>query len=237
MNERAPLPEVLERPPRGRVLLLAPHPDDDVIGAGGTLALHREQGDPVHVLIVFDGVAGDAARRFDPREYRARRHSEARAGGVHLGLSDYEFWDYPEGHEPSAPELEAAARRLAERVRALAPDLVYAPWIGEHHVDHHMLARAARTALGLAGFRGEAWGYEVWTPLVPARIVDVTPTFEKKRAALCEHKSQLEEIPGMLHKALALGAQRAMYLSDTALYGEAFVPLSPRGETRVPPMG
>jgi LmbE family N-acetylglucosaminyl deacetylase len=235
MSGRAPLPEALERPPRGRVLYLAPHPDDDVIGAGGTLALHRAQGDPVHVLIVFDGVAGDAAKRFDPAAYRARRRAEARAGGARLGLADYEFWDYPEGHEPTPAELETAARRLSGRLRELVPDLVYAPWIGEQHVDHHSLARAARRALELAGFRGEAWAYEVWTPLVAQRIVDVSALFEQKRAALEEHRSQIEQIPSMLHKALALSAQRAMYLPGAARHGEAFAPLRASGCWRESP--
>ncbi len=224
MNERAPLPETLWSPPHGSVLLLAPHPDDDVIGAGGTAGLHAEQGDPLHILIVFDGARGDAQGHHDPREYRERRRREARAAGAHLGLSQYEFWDYPEGHEPTASELESVARRLADRIRQFCPDIVYAPWIGEHHVDHHSLARATRLALGLSRFAGEAWGYEVWTPLIPTRIVDISRVFEKKRAALLEHKSQLE-VHDMLHKALAITAQRAMYLSDDARHGEAFAPL------------
>ena len=49
MDERAPLPEAVYAVPRGRVLLLAPHHDDDIIGAGGTAALHAEAGDPVRV--------------------------------------------------------------------------------------------------------------------------------------------------------------------------------------------
>lgn len=232
MSERAPLPEALDRPPRGRVLLLAPHADDDVIGCGGTACLHAEQGDPVHVLVVFDGLAGDASGRHDPREYVERRRAEARAGGAHLGLSDYEFWDYPEGHEPSGEELVAAARRLAARVDELAPDLLYAPWVGEHHIDHHVLGRAARMALALVG-RGEVgWGYEVWTPLVATRIVDVTAVHARKLRALEEHVSQLEE-HDLAHKALALSAQRAMYLSDEARHGEAFAPLGePSAEDR-----
>jgi LmbE family N-acetylglucosaminyl deacetylase len=231
-SERAPLPRALARPPRGRVLLLAPHADDDVLGAGGTCALHAEQGDPVHVIVAYDGLEGDPERRFERAELAARRQREARAGGAHLGLRDYEFLQYPEGHLPAPHQLLEAARGLAERVRALAPDTVYAPWAGEHHLDHHVLARAARLALALAGFRGAAWGYEVWTPLVPTVVVDVTPVHARKVAALKEHASQLAYLD-LLHRALGLGAQRAMYLSKEARYGEAFAPLGePRGSDR-----
>jgi LmbE family N-acetylglucosaminyl deacetylase len=224
MDERAPLPRTVERPTRGRVLVLAPHADDDVLGCGGTACLHAEQEDPVHVLIVYDGLFGDPDGRFEPEEYRQRRRAEARAGGAHLGLERYEFWDYPEGHLPSDVDLAAAAQRIAGRIGELAPDVIYAPWVGEHHVDHHALGRAARLALSIAGFRGEAWGYEVWTPLVPTLIVDITPVFERKRSALLEHESQLA-YRDILHKGLALNAQRAMYLSSHARHGEAFAPL------------
>jgi LmbE family N-acetylglucosaminyl deacetylase len=226
-DRRAPLPIALARPPRGRVLLLAPHADDDVIGPGGTAALHVEQGDLVHVIVVFNGLAGDPDERWSAEEYRLMRQREARAGGAHLGLSSYEFWDYPEGHEPGPAELVAAATRLAARVRELAPAIVYAPWIGEQHLDHHTLARVTRLALARAKFRGQAWGYEVWTPLVAELVIDVSAWYEKKVAALREHASQLAYLD-VVHKGLALSAQRSIYLPDRrARHAEGFAPLGP----------
>jgi len=214
------------------VLLLAPHADDDVLGAGGTCALHVAQGDPVHVIVAYDGLEGDPERRFAHEDLCARRQREARAGGAHLGLSSYEFLRYPEGHVPAAHELAEAARKLAARVRELAVDTLYCPWVGEHHVDHHVLARATRLALALAEFRGAAWGYEVWTPLVPTVVVDVTQVHARKVAALKEHASQLAYVD-ILHMGLALSAQRAIYLSKEARYGEAFAPLGePYGADR-----
>ncbi len=231
-SERAPLPRALTAPARGRVLLLAPHADDDVLGAGGTCALHVRQGDPVHVLVAYDGLEGDPERRYEREELRALRQREARAGGAHLGLGDYEFLGYPEGHLPGPEELLAAAQRLAERVRALGVDTVYCPWVGEHHLDHHVLARATRLALALAGFRGVAWGYEVWTPLVPTIVVDVTPVFERKLAALGEHASQLA-YRDIRRMATGLAAQRALYLDGEGRSGEAFAPLGvPFGRDR-----
>jgi LmbE family N-acetylglucosaminyl deacetylase len=231
-SERAPLPRTSARPPKGRVLLVAPHADDDVLGAGGTCALHVAQGDPVHVLVAYDGVAGDPEGRFDREELRLRRRAEARAGGKHLGFEHYEFLDHPEGHLPSPAELRAGAAQLAELVRALGIDTVYAPWVGEQHVDHHVLARAARLALALAGFRGAAWGYEVWTPLVATWIVDVSSVHARKVAALAEHASQLA-YHDIAAKGLALSRQRAMYLSPESTHGEGFAPLGePAGGDR-----
>lgn len=225
MSERAPLPEVLARPEPGRVLVFSPHPDDDVIGCGGTLALHREQGDAVRVVVVFDGRRGDPDERYDPREYVERRRAEGRSAGAILGLEDYSFWDYPEGHEPAPAEFDAAVARIAAEVKAYKPATVLAPWPGEHHLDHHTLGRGVRAALERIGYTGRALGFEVWTPLVPTRIVDVTAVLERKRRALAEHRSQLEAIEGLLEKALALGLQRAMYLPAGSRHGEAFRPL------------
>lgn len=216
---RAPLPERVLRPTAGRVLALAPHPDDEVIGCGGTLALHAAQGDEVSVLVAFDGAAG-----LGPDAGPRARRAEAVRGGDRLGVARYVFWDYPEGHEPSEVELVGAVRRLAELLRALRPDVVYAPWVGEHHLDHHVLARCARLAAALVGFGGELWGYEVWTPLVPTRVVDVTPVWDAKARALREHASQLAR-RDLVRAALGLNAQRSLYLSGRARYGEAFRPL------------
>jgi LmbE family N-acetylglucosaminyl deacetylase len=224
VTERAPLPEVRSAPAPGPVLLLAPHADDDVIGAGGTCCLHAEQGDAVHVVVVYSGVAGDPEGRHDPEELAARRQQEARAGGAHLGLTDYEFWGYPEGHEPGPADLEAAAERIAATIRAVAPATIYCPWAGEHHLDHHVLARATLRALELADFDGAAYGYEVWTPLVPTLIVDITGVRDRKVAALREHTSQLE-YTDHVHKALGMQAQRSLYLPAGSRYGEAFAPL------------
>lgn len=235
-SARAPLPQALTTPRPGPVLLFAPHADDDIIGPGGTAALHAAQGDSVHVVVVFDGVAGDPDGRFDPDELRQRRQDEARRGGQHLGLSSYEFWGYPEGHEPGPGEFGAAVGRVAECVRERAPQSVYAPWVGEHHLDHHVLGRVVRAALHACDFAGEAWGYEVWTPLVPTHIVDITALYEKKVAALEEHQSQLE-YTDHVHKALGMQAQRSLYLPSGSLWGEAFAPLGAPDADDLAPLG
>jgi len=226
VSERAPLPRVVTRPEPGRVLIVAPHADDDVIGCGGVAALHADSGDEVHAVIVFSGLAGDSDRKHSPEEYVAARRREAQAGGAHLGIARYTFWDYPEGHEPADAEIVPVARRLAGLVHGLAPRTVYAPWIGEYHLDHHVVARIVRMGLALTGFTGDAWGYEVWTPLIPTLIVDVSSVHARKVAALEEHRTQFE-YQDMLHKTLALSAQRAIYCAREARHGEGFAPLGP----------
>jgi LmbE family N-acetylglucosaminyl deacetylase len=227
-DARAPLPEALTRPDPGPVLLFAPHPDDDLIGPGCTAALHRAQGDPVHVVIAYDGAAGtgalpEAAALPGP-EFVALRQREARAGGAHLGLTDYELWGFPEGHEPGPTEFEAGVGLCLQTLERVRPRTVYAPWLGEHHLDHHVLGKVVRAALERAGFDGAAWGYEVWSPLVPTRVVDVTDLFERKAAGLAEHRSQLAHTD-LIHCIRGLNAHRSLYLPAGRTYAEAFAPL------------
>lgn len=220
-NPRAPLPEALVRPTPGRILAFVPHADDDVLGLGGTLCLHAGGGDPVKVVVLFDGLAGDPEGRHDPAELAALRQEEARRGGAHLGLLDYEFWGYPEGHIPGPEEFELAADRVAALIATFAPDVIYAPHVGEYHLDHHIASRVVRAAIQRSTYEGVALGFEVWTPLVAEWVVDITGVHERKVAALREHKSQLE-YNDFIHKALGLSAQRSLYLPREARYGEAF---------------
>lgn len=232
---RAPLPEAVAAPERGRVLLVVPHPDDDVVGAGGTCCLHASAGDPVRVIVAYDGALGNPHQRYDANLLPAMREREALAGGAELGLHDYDFLGYPEGHRPKPPEFLEAVRRLAHRIHEWQPDIVYGPWIGEHHLDHHILARVLRAALVMADFRGTAWGFEVWSPLIATRVVDISEVVARKRKALYRHTTQFgasqqdwshaEASLEASDPCLALNRYRSIYLPEGATYGEGFCPL------------
>ncbi len=217
MLPRAELPDARLPLPRGPVLVLAAHPGEELVGCGGTLALHAAQGDRVEVVIVFDGAgAGGEA-------LAARRRAECLAGGAHLGLEQYEFWDYPEGREPTPEELFFGARLLAQKLEQFAPRTLYLPWAGELRHDQRVLAHGAQLALEMAGRELLVLGCEVWTPLSATRLVDISAVAERKRAALREHRS----LPGqrdLEHVALGLSAQRSAFLPAPARYAEAFAP-------------
>ncbi|MBK7643619.1 MAG: PIG-L family deacetylase [Planctomycetes bacterium] len=159
--------------PAGPVLVFAAHPGDELLGCGGALALHAEQGDAVHVVVVFS----------TEEELRER----CRAAGKPLGLERYEFWDYPSGREPAPEELFFAARLLAARIQEISPRTLYAPWAGESRRDQRSLARATQLAIEMAERGLEAFGCEVWTPLQATRVLDVRTVLARKQAALREH--------------------------------------------------
>ena len=96
-----------------RVLIVAPHPDDEVFGCGGMLAWHGRLGATVRILVLSDGAAGDPGHR-DERIVETRRRESLAAGKV-FGFGDYRFLDLRDGalgaqvdlHERIARELDA----------------------------------------------------------------------------------------------------------------------------------
>jgi LmbE family N-acetylglucosaminyl deacetylase len=221
---RPALPEIWTAPPSGRALFVAPHPDDEVCGVGGILALHRLQGDPVHCLFLTDGINGDPqARHGDAAALARMRRAEASAAATRLGGVELAFLALPDDFEVTERDLRDVAAQLARRIEQIAPDILYVPWEGETHSDH----RNARWAVDRAfeqGLQVPAWvlEYEVWTPLKAQVIVDISDVVALKRGAIEAHESQVA-YTDYRHHILGLNAHRALYLPHGRTHGEALL--------------
>jgi LmbE family N-acetylglucosaminyl deacetylase len=185
-----------------RILVLSPHPDDDVIGCGGSIARHVEQGNEVTVAYMTSGEAGSPD--YSAAELASMREAEAGRAAAILGLQRLIFLRNPDGY------LDYNRKNVGDLVsvvRDVRPDLAYVPHHNDDHRDHmvtHKLAHEAFRSAGWAGFRecsAQPWHvptvlcYEVWTPLGRVPYVEnITPYVEKKIAALREHTSQIEKI-------------------------------------------
>lgn len=166
-------PERLER----RVLCIAPHPDDEVIGCGGMLAFHAERGDDVRVLVLSKGADAVQAKL---------RQGECLAGLRLLGVEDARFLDFADGGLAEAAGLE---ERLEAELEDFAPELIYAPSPFEHHADHRAafaaLARAARAGTDA---RVLLWGVNAAAPRDV--LFDISTRTAAKSRALAAHASQ-----------------------------------------------
>lgn len=220
-------PDVRDRPPAGRAVVLAPHPDDETFGLGGTLALHVAQGDRVDVIFLTDGGFGDPDGHYSDVDYPALRRREAEAAARVLGVADVSFYGYPD-HYPTVrdEDLADATRRLAADLAARAPATVYMPWLGECHPDHRLAALAGVRALATLPATVRGVGYEVWSAMVPDYVIEVTATRETKLAAARCYESQLRYTPYcavtdglMTYRALHL----RMRPDEPSRYAEAFV--------------
>jgi LmbE family N-acetylglucosaminyl deacetylase len=172
-----------------RILVLAPHPDDEAIGCGGTLRRHVEGGDAVRVVFLTSGEKGGHGRT--EAETVRLREREARAAARILGVKAVEFWREPDGGVRATP---GAVRRLRATLRTWKPDVVYVPHEREMHPDHRgavRLLKAALPARGRANARPDVLMYEVWTPLQRMdEIVDISAQMQTKLAAVRAYRSQ-----------------------------------------------
>jgi N-acetylglucosamine malate deacetylase 1 len=200
--ERFEAPRCVTTPPGSRVLVLAPHPDDESIACGGTLSAYSRLGVPVRVAVLTDGRLGDPelralaqgeARARREEALAARRHAEALAAMQVLGIMHHDFLDARDGSLCDAvPEIGA---RLAAVISDWRPDVVMLPFVSDRHVDHFAANRCLMDAAGRMGL-GWAEGvqclaYESWSPLHANLYVDVSESMDAKRRAIRCHESQL----------------------------------------------
>jgi LmbE family N-acetylglucosaminyl deacetylase len=226
-SEQELMPYTTAVPPGARWLFLSPHPDDEVFGAGATLAIAARRGVDVSLVVVTDGGAqGDATAR----------ENEARAAAEALGLRAPVFWRYPDrGLDPNDGSLR---KRLNDAITATGADTVFVTSPVDLHPDHRALARAVQGALRrrfLWGLRGGSlrWvvAYEVATPILPNLLVAVDPAIDVRRRAASLYASQLEfrEYDRAME---AFGALRALTLRDVD-QAEAFFVLPARDVARL----
>lgn len=226
----APVPEIVDAPKASRVIVLAPHMDDEVLGCGATAALSARRGARVSAVFLTDGSRGYDKSRLPPEtrtERRARernvaaiRKEESRRAGRCLGFEVPVFLDLPDG---ALRASERAVAGLADVLRRERPEVVFLPFLTDPHPDHWMtnvlfLAAASRVPLA-PDLR--CWGYEIWAPLLTNAVVDVTDVIEQKREAMGAFRSQNVDVdyPRVM---LGLNAYRALLTRRGAGYAEAF---------------
>ena len=202
-----------------RLLVLAPHPDDEVIGCGGVVFQHLRDGRQVRVAVATDGV--EAAPDEDRDAYRARREEESQRA---LNAA-FDFFRFPDrALEQHFDDLGARLRDVLDQFR---PDLILVPGAIEIHPDHVALARCfceliqrdpslfADLAVARVAF------YEVGQPLRPNVLVDITGVAAAKYDAIAAHSSQTE-IRDYVSFARGLNAYRAMTLAPEVRFAEAY---------------
>ena len=184
--------------PGDRLLVVAAHPDDESLGAGGLIATAVAQGARVTVLVVTDGEASHpSSPTHSGASLAALRRNEVTAAMAQLGRDvRLRFAAIPDGR------IAENAPRLAEAISAELLDCthVVTPWIGDRHPDHEACARV--TANAVAGQPIEHWQYPIWAwhwadpesgdlPLEGMSRIDLSSSARgAKQAALSCHRSQ-----------------------------------------------
>jgi len=217
------------------VLVVAAHPDDEVLFCGATIAKHAHQGDRVHILIVAEGLTSRDENV--AAEQRAElREASTKAARI-LGAKSIELGGLPDQMLDTLPFLDLV--KLVERhVEKHAPEIIYTHHGGDLNMDHRLLNQAVMTAarpIPGRNFEGiyagetlsstEYSAPSVASSFIPSHHVDVAGLVECKIEALKAYEMEMREFP----HARSYDAVRALSVLRGAQVGrlaaEAFVTL------------
>lgn len=209
------------------VLILAPHPDDECIGCGGTICLHVARGDNVSAVFLTSGELG--LKHLSREEAWRVREREAKRAGRILGLSELQFLRCRDWF--LGDEIETAATALLPILQRIKPELIYLPHDLEWHPDHKAAWPILRAALAYGKDSApELRAYEVWTPLPEyGHVENVTSVMTQKLKAIRAHASQLKEF-NYVTAIRGLNQYRGV-LAGNCKYAEVFATTSssPKG--------
>ena len=196
-----------------RVLIIAPHPDDEIIGVGGTIAKRAKAGDEVYVCIVTRGKSPLFNSDFIEQGRRECREADAK-----LGVKETIFLDFPAVMLETIPRYELNGK-VAEVVQNIKPEEVYIPHRGDMQIDHQMVVDAAMVAVRPRGddHPKRVYAYEtlsetgwnipnVTNEFIPTVYENITDTYDVKMEAMSVFKSQLAPFPA----ARSVGAIEAL---------------------------
>jgi len=181
-----------------KVLVFAPHNDDEVLGVGGTIAKHVNKGDKVYICEVTVGKNQERANKIKEEALNAHEI---------LGVTETYFLDFPvvELTNVSMVELNKSIQKIVEKVK---PNIAYIPHKGDMHIDHTAVAESAMVALRpvnnpqlKAIYAYETLSETEWNipsvdnAFIPNTWIDITATIETKLQAMKCYQSQLYDFP------------------------------------------
>ena len=196
-----------------RVLVIAPHPDDEILGVGGTISKRVKEGHDVFVCVVTKGYSPLFAE-----EFVEQTRKEAKEAHSFLGIKETIFLDFPAVMLESIPRYELNGK-LTEVIQSVQPDEVYIPHRGDMQLDHQMVVDASMVCLRpkYEHVVKKIYAYEtlsetgwnvpnVQNEFVPNVYENISDELESKIAAMEMFKSQLATFPN----ARSIGAIEAL---------------------------
>jgi LmbE family N-acetylglucosaminyl deacetylase len=205
-----------------RVLVFAPHPDDEVLGVGGMMKRHSNSGDAVAVAVVSEGVSIQYSNDVE-RMLRVRRDACRKACDI-LG-AEVRFYDLPDMRLAEAG-IVAVTDVLRDAMSWWKPDIIYAPDESELNLDHRMVYEACLVVTRASSFDGDVRYYETTVnkrgPFTPDLYMSIKYSIDAKIEALECYESEVRRFP---HPVSAEGIRvtaRYRGLERNMEYAEAF---------------
>jgi N-acetylglucosamine malate deacetylase 1 len=213
-----------------KILVIAPHPDDEILGVGATIAKHLDNGDEVYICIATRG----AMPLFDDNSVEKVRKETKKAHEL-LGINGTYFLELPAVMLEQIPRYEIN-EKISKIVQELKPEIIYIPHFGDMQKDHQIIAESTMVAVRPKYSHRiiEVYAYEtlsetewnnphVTNAFLPNVYNDVTHYLDKKIEAMKCFESQLSDFPNprSLEAIEALAKYRGSTINAKA--AEAFM--------------
>ncbi len=186
-----------------RIMIVAAHPDDEILGCGGAIAKHIARGDRVKAVFMTNGVGarGDDSEIRDAQE----RRDQARVIAKLMEMDDPVFNSFPDNAMDTIALL-GIVKTVEEQILLFKPNTIYTHWQGDLNVDHQLTSRAVCTAARpLPGsavkniFAFEVLSSTEWSlsssAFQPNYFIDITDFWKQKKTALSHYESEIPLSP------------------------------------------
>jgi LmbE family N-acetylglucosaminyl deacetylase len=207
-----------------RVLVVATHPDDEILGCGGTVALHTRGGDIVHSIIVCEG----ESHRYSDRICNIQRPQAEAAANI-LGVEEIHYLAFPDQRLDTLPLIDVISS-LEEIVKKFQPNIIYSQYGGDINRDHEIVFKAMLVACrpiepqiqSIYAFETSSsteWAYP--RNYVPDTWIDISNTLDSKLAAMSCYAEEVRQWPhprsleALRSKAEAAGSQVCLAAAET----------------------
>ena len=191
------------------ILVVAAHPDDEILGCGGTIAGHTKEGATSHILILGEGITSrDEQREVDARsdEIKKLKNQAKRAASI-IGAASLETLSFPDNRMDSVDLLDVI-KAVERSIKKFRPHIIYTHHSGDLNIDHRITAKAVVTATRPVNGTSvrEVYAFETlssteWSftapnyHFYPNYFVDIESTLQQKIKALNAYSSEVREFP------------------------------------------
>jgi len=218
-----------------RVLVVAAHPDDELLGCAGTIAWHIERGDEVAVMIMAEGITSRGTEYDSDNQLDDLKRQAHKAAGILGQDGSLDFCSLPDNRMDSVDLLDIV-QLVEKKIAEFQPTTVYTHHSGDLNIDHRLTHEAVLTAsrpmpgscvrniYAFETVSSTEWGIaDMANRFTPARYVDISPYIDKKLDALACYKGEMREYPHArsLVNVKSLAAVRGATVGWE--YAEAFV--------------
>ena len=192
-----------------KILVVAAHPDDEVLGVGGTISRHIKTGDTVHIMILAEGITSRRKTRNDSasRTELNALHARSRAVAKLLGAEKLTMCKFPDNRMDSVDLLDVV-KEIEKEVEYFKPSIVYTHHAGDVNIDHTVAHNAVitacrslptcnvRTLLFFETLSSTEWQMQTGDKIFyPNWFVDISDCLEQKQVALKLYEPEMRDFP------------------------------------------